>query len=138
MRKMGKMINFPKKIDFPNKIVLNKLERLPEIIEIPIHFGMDSATVRIIDFSIKCDFFARVSILFDFETYKYESIEIYFEGIENLSLEESDELYYQKLEEEILIVFQAETILMDHKELSKYQEALRNHLLCALDQDIDI
>lgn len=73
-------------IDFPKRIILNNLEGLPEIIDIAILGGLDSATVRILNFSIECDFSANLSMIFDFETYKFETLDFYFEGIQFLAL----------------------------------------------------
>lgn len=136
MREKGKILKFPPKLDFPHQIFLNKLEGEPKIIDIPIYFGIDTATVRIIDFTIICDFYAIIRFTFDIETYKYESIDMYFEGMEYLTLEEYDEFYYQKLREEFSVICQANEILMGHKELSEYQEALEGYLECNFDKDV--
>ncbi|MCM3323285.1 hypothetical protein [Cytobacillus kochii] len=135
MVKKGKLIHFPNRKPFPNVITLENLVGQPFKTEIPILFGMDTAPVRILEFSIKCDFFAIARLIFDSETYKFDHIKIVFDGMEWLSLEESDEIYEQKLEEELSMILQARKILKDHKELSIYYEALGEYFNIITDED---
>ena len=113
---------------FPNTLTLEKLEGSPVICDVPVLFGLDSVPFRTLSFSIECDFEARAILYFDCETYEYETIDIWFNGIEKLTFDELNDLDAQTEQEEFLIVCQASEILLEHKDLHKYLGALEKYL----------
>ncbi|MBT2721419.1 hypothetical protein [Bacillus sp. ISL-46] len=111
----------------PDKIVLENLVGPPVLFDIPIYGGIDTATVRLLGFTLKNTPWVMVDIHFDYKTKEFLSVEFGLNGLDILPYN-TYELFQRRNEEELQILKQANKILNEHKNLSIYHKAIKSRI----------